>query len=281
MRPSVLRLRLPSVRALLGVVLLGTLLLPGGSSPAPAAAAGCAATPPSGGPPLPGLRLVWSDDFNSPPQPDRWNMRATTAFRYGTHNPRDNKLDWIDPSAVHVSCGIAELTARPGPHRLPHRTRAWSTGLLTTEATPDRFLLRPGDFTEVRLQLPTAPGAWPALWTWRNGGNEVDSFEYHPDRPHLLELSNRVRGGQAYRSDPAIAPGAWVVIGTRYGAGSVDWYLDRRLVFRDHRGVGRSWSAYLVLNLSVSAGRYHRAPGSARPFTLAVDYLRVYRAGAA
>ncbi len=97
------------------------------------------------------------------------------------------------------------------------------------------------------------------MWTWRDGGNEVDVFEYHPDNPDLLELTNHVREGQTYLHHPAVSPGAVVDLGVTFGRRSVDWSLNGTQVFADGRGVGSRWYAYLVVNLSVCA--YRRYPG--------------------
>ncbi|MGN7135542.1 hypothetical protein [Streptomyces pseudogriseolus] len=43
-----------------------------------------------------------------------------------------------------------------------------------------------------------------------------------------------------------------------FGADSVVWSGNGREVFADGRGVGADWCAFLIVNLSVSAGRYHR-----------------------
>ena len=99
-----------------------------------------------------------------------------------------------------------------------------------------------------------------------DGCRELDSFEYHPDNPDLLELTNHVTSGSDYYTDSgAIAPGQWVTIGTRYGADSVDWYVNGKKVYSDGHGVGNDFSAYLILNLSLSAGEYHPAPSGSTP----------------
>lgn len=80
------------------------------------------------------------------------------------------------------------------------------------------------------------------------------------------------------RSATTRQPGsAWVIIGTHYGADSVDWYVNGVKVFSDGKGVGADRSAYLIVNLSVSAGRYHPAPQRTAPITFAADYVRVHR----
>jgi beta-glucanase (GH16 family) len=138
-------------------------------------------------------------------------------------------------------------------------------------------MVKTGDYIETRVKLPSELGAWPALWTWRDGGHEVDSFEYHPDNPNLLELTNHVKPAQRYwDSKGAAKPGEWVVIGTHYGADSVGWYINGVDVFEDHVGVGQDWSAYLILNLSICSGTFHPGP-NAKSVSFAADYVRVYR----
>jgi hypothetical protein len=128
------------------------------------------------------------------------------------------------------------------------------------------------------VRLPVEVGAWPAIWTWRDGGNEVDVFEYHPDNPDLLELTNHVRGGSSYVHDDAVRPGAVIELGVTFGRRDVVWRLDGTEVFADGRGVGRNWEAYLIVNLSVCAGRYHPPPDAeVSELSYAVESLVVRR----
>ncbi|GLW68057.1 hypothetical protein Kpho02_03560 [Kitasatospora phosalacinea] len=229
--------------------------------------------------PAQGKALTWAEEFSGPiAWGSKWTGDRSSAYRYGNHNPDDNKLDWLAPSAVTVSGGVATFTATPSAHTLENGKQAWDTGLLTTEYSQDGFQVRTGDYIEARVELPSGTGAWPALWTWKDGNNEIDSFEYHPDNPNLLELSNRIRSGLNYHTDAnAIAPDRWVTVGTYYGADSVDWYVNGTKVFSDGTGVGANWSAYPILNLSLSAGQYHPAASGSAPIAFSADYLRVYR----
>ncbi|RAJ46240.1 hypothetical protein K353_00617 [Kitasatospora sp. SolWspMP-SS2h] len=230
-------------------------------------------------PPFPAGQLVFDEEFSSPPALGTvWNSSTTSAYRYGNHNPDDDKLDWLQPGALSSRSGANTFTATPGTNLLENGDRSWDTGLLTTEGTQQGFQVRPGDYAEVRIQLPGGNGAWPALWTWKDGGNEIDSFEYHPDNPNLLELSNRINSAGTYYTDAdAIRPGAWVSIGVHYGASNNDWYVNHELVFSDHTGTGPNWSAYLIFNLSICAGSWHPAPSDTDPISTAADYLRVWR----
>ena len=245
-----------------------------------AASATASPTPTSGsGSPISGQSLTWSDDFSSSiAWGSKWVGDASSSYRYGDHNPDDNKLDWLDQSKVTTSGGIATFTAQPSSHTLENGKQAWATGLLTTEGSSGGFQVKTGDYAETRVKLPSGSGAWPALWTWKDGNGEIDSFEYHPDNPNLLELTNHVTSGSDYYTDSgAIAPGQWVTIGTHYGADSVDWYVNGKKVYSDGHGVGSNFSAYLILNLSVCAGQYHPAPSGSTPLTMQADYVKVYR----
>ncbi|MFJ3176570.1 beta-glucanase [Streptomyces roseus] len=222
--------------------------------------------------------LVFAEEFDLISWGGRWSGTRSSAYENGHSNPEDDKLDQLTPFAVTVTDGKATFTAKPDSVALENGRQSWATGLLTTEGTTENFRLHSGDFLEARVQLPEGKGAWPALWTWEDGNNEIDVFEYHPDNPNLLELSNGVRLASIdYRDSDAIRPGGWITIGIHFGTESNDWYLNGKIVYSDLRGVGSGWSAYLILNLSVSAGKWHPAPDTATPVSFTADYLRVWR----
>ncbi|WP_051841829.1 beta-glucanase [Streptomyces sp. NRRL F-5193] len=211
---------------------------------------------------------VFSADFGSSAQ---WVAGRSWAYPGGGPvNPLDNKLDHLVDDPAYCRSGVFRATRR--------RDGLWDSGLLTTEGSTEGFEVRAGDVLEARVRLPVETGAWPAIWTWRDGGQEIDVFEYHPDNPDLLELSNRVRSTHHYHRSPDIRPGGWVDLRTEFGARSVVWWVNGSRVFADGRGVGRSWHACLIVNLSVCAGRYHPTPD---PETDAMDFevseLRVFR----
>ncbi|MFE9426752.1 beta-glucanase [Kitasatospora sp. NPDC006697] len=197
------------------------------------------------------MALVFQADFGSAEQ---WVAGRTSAYPdMGPTNRSDHKLDRLNRN--YCPDGVFSATRR-------YFGGLWSCNLLTTENSPEGFQLRTGDLLHARIRLPTALGAWPAIWTWRDGGNEVDVFEYHADHPAMLELSNHVRDTHLYWDGSAagIAPGAAFDLTTRFGADSVDWTVNGTPVFQDAQGVGPDWQAYLIVNLSVADGFYHPAP---------------------
>lgn len=221
-----------------------------------------------GGPARTPGTLVLDADFSSTEQ---WVAGRSWAYPGGgPTNPGDNKLDHLVEDPSYSRTGVFRATRRSDGN--------WDAGLLTTEGSSEGFLVRAGDVLEARVRLPEETGAWPAIWTWLDGGQEIDVFEYHPDNPDLLELSNRVRGRHLYFRDPAIRPGAWVDFRVELGARNVVWWINGARVFDDRRGVGRSWRAHLIVNLSVCAGRYHPAPDAGTSeMSYEVAELRVYR----
>ncbi|MEU9046018.1 MULTISPECIES: beta-glucanase [unclassified Kitasatospora] len=197
------------------------------------------------------MTVVFDADFTSTRQ---WITGRSSAYpRMGPTNRSDHKLDYL----VRGYCpgGLFTATRRSSGG-------LWSCNLLTTEGSPDGFQVRTGDVLSARVTLPVELGAWPAIWTWRDGGNEVDVFEYHPDNPDLLEISNHVRGGFRYwhGGGVGIGPGATFGLRVVLGAHSVDWYVEDELVYADLHGVGSNWHAYLIVNLSVADGTYHDRP---------------------
>ncbi|MEU0690813.1 beta-glucanase [Streptomyces uncialis] len=211
---------------------------------------------------------VFTADFASTSQ---WVAGRTWAYPGGgPTNLGDNKLDHLVTDPDYSRSGVFRATRRPDGK--------WDAGLLTTEGSDEGFMVRAGDTLEARVRLPEEMGAWPAIWTWLDGDQEIDAFEYHPDNPDLLELSNRVRGGQSYYRDPAIAPGGWLDLKVEFGVRSVVWWVNGTRVYADRRGVGRRWQAYLIVNLSVCAGRYHPRPDpSVSEMSFEVARLLVHR----
>ncbi|REE98547.1 family 16 glycosylhydrolase [Thermomonospora umbrina] len=232
-----------------------------------------------------GRRLVFNEEFDRL----RLGVGRRWGWRSGSYadcvgNPNGFKLDALTPAALAVGGGALRVTAAPLPDG------RWSTGLLTTGDSCDSggrgFTVRAGDVVVARARLPEAgTGAWPAIWTWRDGGNEVDVFEWHADRPGTLEFVNHVRGGYRYWESPMVRAGAWLYFAVDIRRHRTTWYVGTapetmRVAHSDRRGVGRRFRAHLVISLSADDGRLHTRPDGEERLTFAVDYLRVHRRAA-
>lgn len=230
-----------------------------------------------------GKSNVFYDDFATTIDTTKWRVNNTSSFpSNGPDNPGDHKVDYFHTGQVASSGGNCVFTAQDAGFTISGFPQggtkdAWYTAFLTTEGVTGGFQVQTGDYIEGRFKMPSGAGAWPALWTWKSGGNEVDIFEYHPDNPNLLEFSNHVNeAGTYYTDSSAISPGTWVTIGTLLGASSCDWYVNGTRVYQDGNGVGSGWTSNINLNLSLSDGFYHPEP-SGSSFTFVTDYVGVWR----
>lgn len=256
-----------------------------------AAVAACSQDPEPEPPPDPlpghdvtaGRRLVFDEEFDrlSVGAGKRWGWQSG-AFPDCTTNRGNFKLDRLSRSALAVADGRLTITATPdtGGH--------WSTGLLATgdacESGGGGFHVRTGDMIVAHAALPeaAATGAWPAIWTWWQGGREVDVFEWHADAPRTLELVNHVKDTYIYWKSPRVAAGRWLYVAVHLGGRQVTWYVGGKatalpVAHRDTRGVGPDYRAHLVVSLSVDDGKLHQRPEAAGPLRFVVDSVKVYR----
>lgn len=226
--------------------------------------------------PVPSKTLTWDgSDFTNPA---KWAVGRSSAYPGGgPTNPGDNKLDYIAAGNGPSAAGVFTADKRPDGK--------WNTDLVTTEYVTNGFELLRGDSVVARCTLNAGAGAWPAIWTWgrdlagqsQAGHGEVDLFEYHPDNPRLLELTNHVGGAGAY-VDGKITQGVPFYLQVDFGASSVDWWVDGVKVYADGKGVPSSWRAWPIVNISVCAGQYHPAPAStATHLEWRCESFRVYR----
>lgn len=223
-------------------------------------------------PPPVGQSLVFSAPFTDT---TNWVLGKTSSYPGSPPqtNPGDNKLDHL-----RYAPGVA-------PAKRFSATKingVWWTDLVTTEGTAKNFKVKTGDELDVTVTLYSAAqtGAWPAIWTWGSGSQgghgEVDLFEYHPDNPRLLELSNHVTGSGNYL-DNKFTPGVPFDLKVKFLASGVQWYVNGALVYTGS-GLPSTWSASLIVNISVVAGQYHPAPpASETSLYFDVENLRVYR----
>ena len=140
------------------------------------------------------MRLVWSDEFEVDGRPSRdWT------YQYGFQ--RNHEAQWYQSQNAFVKDGCLVIEGRREHRRNPNyvagsndwRTNRefieYTSSCLTTQLS-QQFLY--GRF-EIRAKIPTATGAWPAIWLlgnkweWPQNG-EIDIMEYYikNDQPSIL-----------------------------------------------------------------------------------------------
>lgn len=118
-----------------------------------------------------GYQLAWQDEFSGA----ALNTQLWTAAN--TNIPTNNSLQDYLPQQVSVAGGLLKITSQNTPSRgLPYRS-----GLITSKT-----LQKYGRW-EIRANLPTTTGMWPAIWLladapWPSQG-EIDIMENRGNEP--------------------------------------------------------------------------------------------------
>jgi beta-glucanase (GH16 family) len=248
-------------------------------------------------------RLVWSDEFNGEGAPD------STAWSYETGFTRNEELQWYQPDNARCTGGVLKITGRKERVKNPcyeADSRNWKLNREYAEYTASsiktvskkEFLY--GRF-EVRAKIPTASGAWPAIWTLGNAMpwpacGEIDMMEYYRIEgvPHIL-ANAAWRDQRRTAWDAEKIPFAhftdrdpqWA---DKFHIWRMDWdeqairlYLDDELL---NETLLRNTQTdapnpfrqphYILLNLAI--GQNGGVPDDAAfPLVYEVDYVRVYQ----
>lgn len=153
-------------------------------------------TPDSSTPPqIDGYDLVWNDEFDREGAPDS----SVWSFEEGF--VRNNELQWYQKENGTCKNGILVISARKENQENPLYVKGssdWRSSRTEIEYTSSSIKtegkkeFQYGRF-EIRAKIPTASGAWPAIWTlgnkmeWPSNG-EIDIMEYYriDGIPHIL-----------------------------------------------------------------------------------------------
>ncbi|GAL11856.1 beta-glucanase precursor [Vibrio astriarenae] len=232
-------------------------------------------------------QLVWADEFDYKglPDPSKWGYEVgyirNNELQYYTEANRQNAF---------VRNGHLYITARRPRATYPKITSA----SLTTENIVDWTYGK----IEVRAQLPTQKGMWPAIWTlgsnirevyWPRSG-EIDIMEYVTSKLGVIH-SNAVyfdytlnkkqqKNGNATRIDDINGFHTYAI---EWTPESIRFYVDGKQHHEfDTNVVEKELNPfhkphYLIMNLAVG-GAWAGEPGyGSFPATFAIDYVRVYQ----
>jgi beta-glucanase (GH16 family) len=239
---------------------------------------------------LPGWKLVWSDEFDKPGQPDPAKWSYEKGFvrngekQFYTDNRREN---------ARVEDGHLIIEARKEKMAGGEFTAA----SLITEGhaswTYGRF--------EVKAKLPAARGTWPAIWMlpndfgkvgWPKCG-EIDIMEhvgYDPGKVHGTLHS------EAYNHTKGTQRGAQLAVPTfssEFHTYAVEWSKDKILMEIDGKNyvtfdkkpgdTVAEWPFdqpfYLILNLAIGGGwgGQKGIDDAAFPQRMEIDFVKVYQ----
>ncbi len=264
---------------------------------------------PNGPAEIPGMHLVWSDEFNGTGAPDAsvWNFESGFV--------RNEELQWYQAANASLRDGALRITGKRERVKNPNfvsgssdwkKNREYAEYTSTSMTTYGKFDFKYGRL-EVRAKIPVAKGAWPAIWTlgnnydWPSCG-EIDVLEYYLVGGTPYILANTAWG----TNTPWVAQ--WNSVKTpfstflakdadwarKYHIWRMDWdedtiklYVDGVLYNTTYQANTRNGSVgnytypfrqehYVLLNLAIG-GNGGTPDNSNYPIEYAVDYVRVYQ----
>ncbi|WP_334164455.1 Calx-beta domain-containing protein, partial [Phenylobacterium sp.] len=222
---------------------------------------------------------IWRADFGNNLK-DEWAYTITSNGErqvYTTdhfYGQGERQLDHYTPHAV--SDGILTIKAE----RLldEDRESAWgreySSGMLNTMGM---FEQQHGYF-EMRAELPTAHGAWPAFWMMPTpyvAQTEADIMEGLAATPHVDY--RRAWGGDTNLYDNAykIDPSGFHTYGMLWTPTTVTFYFDGVAVLQ--ADTPANWTHPMAIIVNMAVGGWGGEPNSLQfPAEMKVDYVRAY-----
>lgn len=257
-------------------------------------------------------QLVWSEEFNQDGRLD------STVWNYETGYARNEEVQWYQPDNARCRDGRLVIEARKvdglreNPHYVPgstdwrsnHEYIRYTSSSVNTAGKYEFLYGR----MEVRARIPTAGGAWPAIWLLGRGMDwpecgEIDVMEYYriDGMPHILANacwgtdrrwtprwnSRAVPFAHFTDRDPEWAD--------KFHIWRMDWdetairiYLDDELMNEIllsetvNGSLGRGTNPfrkpqYILLNLAVGGINGGEIDDSQFPLVYEVDYVRVYQ----
>ncbi|MCX6254477.1 MAG: glycoside hydrolase family 16 protein [Bacteroidia bacterium] len=255
---------------------------------------------------IPGMKLVWNDEFNNNEKPDLANWIYENGF------VRNQELQWYQPENANCNNGILIIEGRREQVKNSNYIAGssdWATGRKFAEYTSASIQTRAlkqwqfGRFV-ICARIDTACGSWPAIWTlgisgdWPSGG-EIDIMEFYRIEGIPTILANFAWGtsqsGVAKWDDmkkPLADFTANDPIWTRkFHVWRMDWNKDSISLFLDDLMLNKVLinqttnpdgfnpflqPHFILLNLAIGANGGDPAK-TKFPIKYEVDYVRVYQ----
>ncbi len=253
------------------------------------------------------MKLTFSDEFNGLSLYDSKAGTGTwkTNFASGTQDSTTNGYTsrtlqqnheqqiYVDPSLAgtgtkplninpfSVNNGVLSITAAKADSSV--QSALWgyqyTSGLLTTEKT---FSQQYGYF-EIRADLPTGQGMWPAFWLLPTNGTkpaELDVFENVNGEDRVYQTVHSGSTGTAMQDAFATAvsglTAGFHTYGMNWSAETITWYVDGQAVGQIATPSDMHSPMYLLIDLAVGGDWAGNADASFASDSLKVDYVHAY-----
>lgn len=287
--PNLFPCKIPSVLALMGVLLSGC-----GSAPELVDVAPSPSLPP-------GYELVWQDEFEQDGRPDhrKWRFDISGNSRRW-YNGEAQFYTRNDLRNAYVEDGVLTIQAREGPPDVIPDGGWVGQGYTSARLITRRTQMWTYGFFEIRAKLPCDYGTWPALWllgvepgkTWPAVG-EIDILEHVGQQPGVVHAAVHSRdynhrNGRQRSGEKRVAD-----VCSEFHRYQLHWTPDEISIGIDDHfyftlendGTGKgSWPFdnphYLIMNLAIGGwgGNNESRLGRTQfPQQFDIDYVRVFQ----
>lgn len=258
---------------------------------------------------IPGMTLVWSDEFNVNGKPNAANWKYEKGF------VRNEELQWYQSDNVNCKDGLLVIDGKREQITNPNYVEGstdWKKSRQYADYTSGSIISQGlqqfqfGRF-EIRARIDTTLGSWPAIWTKGISGKwpfcgEIDIMEFYRSKNVSTILANVAWGGATYSSgtwdtrkvalsyftakDPDWC-NKFHIWRMDWSADSINLYLDDELLnytlvknTKNPDGYDPQQphlqKHYLLLNLAIGSNGGNPSQ-STFPIKYEVDYIRVYQ----
>ncbi len=232
---------------------------------------------------LPGLTLVWHDEFDGTSlDSNKWN------YEINGNGGGNNELQYYTdrPENSSVANGALVMSSRRENYLGKQYTSARLNSNLKGEWKYGHI--------EARAKLPIGRGMWPAIWMlptdWEYGGwpmsGEIDIMECLGQEPQkvygTIHFGQSVATHQQMGGSVSLPSGTFNddfhVFAVDWDSTSIRWYVDGAKYFTAVKSSPFDKRFHLVLNVAVG-GNWPGSPDEFTTFpqTMVIDYIRVYQ----
>ena len=248
------------------------------------------------------LKLVWNDEFNGEGLPDakKWTYEVgyirNNESQYYTDARLENVFQKDGVLTIRTIKEKYNIEGKPKNNGL--KEAEYTSAAIETIDTASWLYGR----VEVRAQLPTGKGIWPAIWMMGTnikqigwpGCGEIDVMEYVGHTPHRAHgtIHMRKKGGKNWE---VVSKGSSLLLDRpeeQYYVYTLEWTPEKMLILVDDKPVLEfkkseeesktgMWPFdkphYIILNTAIGGAWGGEIAGDTCPTDFKIDYVRVYQ----
>lgn len=241
-------------------------------------------------------KLTFDDEFNQFVSSPNGQQGWMTTFPYSGSSARslgsNGEAEYYSDSSVGVNPfsdknGVLSITASPatpGVQTPAGSGLTYTSGVITTYKSFSQLY----GYFEVRAQLPTGSGFWPAFWllpannTWPP---ELDVFEMLGNNATtVFETAHSNVGGSNtmthFYTYLTNASTSFNTYGVDWEKDKITWYINGVAVASMATPADMNSPMYMLLNLAVGGSGSLAGAANGSSASMLIDYVRAYSSGA-